>query len=177
MSSTSLTVRESGVAGVQRARAAAALAVPLLLVDGVIMLVAGDALSDHSRGPGLWSEFVVGLAFLAGAVALAGLTPTSGTLRRAWLLGPAGLAVAGLTMIGVVLTGSEPAEWLFALAVLPTFVGLVLDGIFGVRRGVWPWWTGAGVALFLPVMFIAPYNSFVMAAIWLAVACTARRPG
>ena len=95
--------------------------------------------------------------------------------RALWLLAPAGLTVAGVTMIGVVVTGSEPAEWLFVASVLPTFIGLVAAGVIGARRGVWPWWTGAGVAVFLPVMFLVPFNSFVMAAIWLAVALTAVR--
>jgi hypothetical protein len=167
--------------GVQRVRpatvvpVAAVAATVLLLVDGLIMVTAGDAVGDHASGAGLWSEAVAGAAFVAFAAALLPLAPTQGLRRVLWLLAPAGLLVAGLTMLGVVLTGTEPAEWLFAIAVLPTLVGLVSAGVVGARSGTWPWWTGLGVALFLPIMFLVPFNSFVMAATTAAVALTARR--
>jgi hypothetical protein len=154
---------------------AALAATVLLLVDGLIMVTAGDALGNHDSGAGLWSEAVAGAAFVAFAAALLPLAPTRGLRRVLWLLAPAGLMVAGLTMLGVVLTGTEPAGWLFAIAVLPTLVGLVSAGVVGARTGVWPWWTGLGVALFLPIMFLVPFNSFVMAAVTMAVAVTARR--
>jgi hypothetical protein len=154
----------------------------VLVVNGAVGLIAPDTVGDHSTGAGLVSELTAGAAFLLAAISLVLLTPAVGTGRseRAgkalWLLAPAGLAVAGLTMVGVVLTGSEPGEWLFVAAVLPTFIGLVAAGVIGSRRGVWPWWTGVGVAVFLPVMFLVPFNSFVMAGIWLAVALTVARP-
>jgi hypothetical protein len=158
-----------------RARAAAAAAAALLGVNGALGLL-GDV-NDHTTGLGMLSEVSAGLAFLAGAIALAVLTPVTGWRGVLWWLAPVGLTIAGATMVGVPVFGSEPVEWLFVVAVLPTFVGLVAAGILGSRR-LWPWWTGAGLALFLPVMFTLPWNSFWMAAVWMAVAVTAApRPG
>jgi hypothetical protein len=157
--------------GREYARVAALTAALMLLVNGVVGL-AGDV-DDHTTGLGLISEITAGVAFLAGAVALGLLRPVGGWRGFLWWLAPTGLTIAGLTMVGVPVIGSEPAEWLFVVAVLPTFVGLVAAGILGTGR-VWPWWTGAGVALLLPVMFILPLNSFVMAAIWLAIGLPGR---
>jgi hypothetical protein len=154
------------------ARWSAALAAGVFLANGVIGLVGNDV-SDHSTGAGLLSELTAGLGFLAAAVALALLTPVTGWRRLLWWLAPSGLTVAGLTMVGVTVIGSEPAEWLFVVAVLPTFVGLLAAAVLGTGRA-WPWWTGLGLALFLPVMFLLPFNAFVMALVWLLVAATAR---
>ena len=180
--STDTPVRSIRATPFGSARQFALAAAGVLVVNGAVGVMAPDAVGDHSTGAGLASELTAGAAFLLAAICLVLLTPGAGSGqpervgRALWLLAPAGLAVAGLTMVGVVITGSEPAEWLFVVAVLPTFIGLVAAGVIGSRRGVWPWWTGVGVAAFLPVMFLVPFNSFVMAAIWLAVALTAVRP-
>jgi hypothetical protein len=159
------------------ARSAALVAVAALAVDAVVSAVAGpDAVSDHMTGAGAVSEVAVGVAFVACAVALALLRPVAGWRGLLWWLGPVGLAVAGMIMVGVPVVGSEPPSGLVDLVVLPALVGMATAGVVGSRRRVWPWWTGLGVALFLPVMFTVPYNSVLMALIWLAVALTARRP-
>jgi hypothetical protein len=180
--STDAPVRSRRATSFGSARHFALATAGVLVVNGAVGLIAADAVGDHSTGAGLVSELTAGAAFLLAAITLVLLTPDPGPGRRErvgkalWLLAPAGLTVAGLTMVGVVLTGSEPGEWLFVAAVLPTFIGLVAAGVIGSRRRVWPWWTGVGVAVFLPVMFLVPYNSFVMAAIWLGVALTVVRP-
>jgi len=168
---TVLTTPVATTSAVRSPRALAWAAAAVLGVNGVIGL-AGDV-DDHTTALGLASELTAGLAFVLGAVALALLTPVRGWRRVLWSLAPLGLTVAGLTMLGVSVIGSEPAEWLFVVAVLPTFVGLVAAGVLGSGR-CWPWWTGAGLAVFLPVMFALPLNSFVMALVWVAVATTAR---
>lgn len=153
---------------------AAAAAAALLAAEGVVALLAGDDLGDHTTGLGLLSEALVGLAFLAAAVALAPLTPRGGVRRVLWALAPLGLSVAGATMLGVTVVGAEPVEWLFLAAVLPTFVGTVAAGVIGARAGRWPWWTGVALALFLPMMFTLPFNSWVMAVVLGAVAVAVR---
>lgn len=160
------------------ARPAAITAAVCLLAGGTVALVAdAAALSDHTRGAGALSEALTGLAFLAGAVALTVLTPVHGWRRMLWALAPFGLAVGGLTMVGVPIMGGEPPTWLFLLGVVPTFVGLIAAGVLGSRR-VWPWWTGLALALFLPIMFLVPFNSIPMAAVWICVALAQRqRPG
>ena len=162
---TSAQVRES--AGSRRTAEGAAVAAALLLVANGVIGLLGDV-DDHTAGLGLLSEVTAGVAFLGGAVALALLCPVTGLRRVLWWLGPVGMTVTGATMIGVPVIGSEPAEWLFVVAVLPTLVGTVSAGVLGAGR-LWPWWTGAGLALLLPVMFLLPFNSFVMAAIWFTV--------
>jgi hypothetical protein len=148
-----------------------------LLVDATVSLVAPDALSDHSAGPGRLSELMSGLAFLAMAVALVPLAPEAG--RRRWLfsLAPMGLALCGLAMVGVVLTGHEPPLAVFLVSVLTALVGCVTAAFIGHRDGTWPWWTAAGVALVLPVLFLAPLNSLVLALVWVLVAVTTRVRG
>ncbi|MGC0250670.1 hypothetical protein [Pseudactinotalea sp. Z1748] len=157
---------------IRRARIAAALAAAILIVNGVLTFFDGD-LSDHTTGIGLVSEVTAGAAFLAGALALALIVPVTGWGALLWWLAPAGLTIAGVIMLGVPITGQEPAEWLFLLAVVPTSLGLIAAGVLGSRRR-WPWWTGAGLALFLPIMFLAPFNGLLMALVWLAVAITLR---
>ena len=151
---------------------AALVAAGLLLANGVVGLL-GDV-GDHTTGLGLLSEVTAGVSFLAGAAAMAWLRPVGGWRGLLWSLAPVGLAIAGTTMIGVPVIGTEPAEWLFVAAVLPTLVGMIAAGVLGHGR-VWPWWTAVGVALFLPVMFLVPFNSFPMALIWLGVGAVARR--
>ncbi|AXH94830.1 hypothetical protein DV701_00295 [Ornithinimicrobium avium] len=121
--------------------------------------------ADHTRGAGAASEVTTGLAFLAGALCLMALTPVGGWRRLLWLLAPIGLTIGGATMLAVPLVGVEPPGWLFVLAVVPIFVGMIAAGVLGTRR-VWPWWTGAAVALFLPIMLVMPYNGFLMTAVW-----------
>lgn len=156
------------------ARAGAAAAVAFLLVNGIVALMAdAEALHDHSRGAGALSELTVGLAFLAGAVSLVALTPVRGWRRALWLLAPFGLVVGGVTMVGVAIVGAEPPGWLFVLGVAPLLVGMIAAGVIGTGR-VWPWWTGLGVALFLPIMFTMPLNGLLMSAVWASVALTVR---
>ncbi len=154
-------------------RLAAIAATAMLTVNGLVAL-AGDV-DDHMAGLGLVSEATAGLSFLAGAVALAGIVPVAGWRALLWWLAPVGMAIAGLTMISVPILGTEPPDWLFVVAVLPTFVGLVAAGVLGTGRR-WPWWTGVGLAFLLPIMFLLPpfANGFAMACVWLAVALTAR---
>lgn len=166
---TPVPVTRSRVAVGQAAAAGATLC---LLANGVIALLADRAaLMDHTRGAGAASEVTTGLAFLAGAFCFAVLTPVAGWRRLLWLLAPFGLAVGGTTMVVVPLVGAEPPGWLFVLAVLPILVGMVAAGVLGTGR-VWPWWTGAALAVFLPVMFTMPFNGLFMTAVWACVTLT-----
>lgn len=79
-------------------------------------------------------------------------------------------------MIGVPAVGEEPPAWLFLLGLVPSFFGLIAVGVLGTRR-VWPWWTGVALALFLPIMFLVPFNNIPMAAVWVLAALTAGRRG
>lgn len=156
-------------------RIAAAVAAGILLTGVVFALVSGTAVpTDNTRGAGALSELLMGLAFLAGAGALALFTPVRGWRLVLWILAPFGLAVGGLTMIGVPAVGQEPPTWLFLLGVVPSFFGLLAVGIIGTRR-VWPWWTGLALALFLPIMFLVPFNNIPMAVVWALVALTGGR--
>lgn len=148
------------------ARAAAATAAVLLVLEGMLSVVVG--VDDHTDAWGAVSEVVAGLAFLSGAISLALYVPVSGWRAVLWWLAPAGLALSGLTMLSVPVVGAEPAEWLFVLAVLPCFIGTVSAGVLGIGRR-WPWWVGAALAAFLPIMFLLPYNSFLMALVWMGV--------
>ena len=69
------------------ARLAAGAAAVLLLVGGTVALFT-DAAADHTRGAGAVSEVLTGMAFLAGAVALALLTPVRGWRLVLWALVP-----------------------------------------------------------------------------------------
>jgi hypothetical protein len=166
----STTTGRSTVAGTSAVAAAAALA----LNSVVGLLAGGEGLDDHSQGLGALSEASAGVAFLAGAVALAVVTPVRGGRAAAWWLAPAGLATAGATMVTVPLTGAEPPLWLFVLVIVPTFVGLVAAGVLGTGR-LWPRWVGLGLGAFLPVMFLVPLNGPLLAAIWVGVALALRR--
>lgn len=169
-----LTPRPVRTDRLKAARAGAAAAAGLLLVGGIVALMSDPVtLADHSQGAGALSELTTGLAFVAGALALAALTPVRGWRRVLWMLAPFGLAVGGLTMVGVPIVGAEPPGWLFLLAVAPILVGMIAAGVIGTRR-VWPWWTGVGVALFLPIMFAMPLNSLFMSGVWACVALTVR---
>jgi hypothetical protein len=174
---TQISVRTPGTAARSTpARRSALVAVAALAVEAVVSVVAGpDAMNDHMRGAGAVSEVAVGIAFVACAATLVLLRPVAGWRGLLWWLGPVGLSVAGIVMLAVPVVGSEPPSWLVDLAVLPALVGMVTAGIVGTTARVWPWWTGLGVALFLPVMFAAPFNGLLMAGIWLAVALTAGR--
>lgn len=157
------------------ARIAAAFAALFLLANGAVAL-AGDpaSLADHTRGAGAASEMTTGLAFLSGAVCLQWLTPVAGWRRLLWSLAPIGLAVGGVTMVAVPLSGAEPPGWLFLATVACILVGMTAAAVLGTRR-VWPWWTGVAVALFLPAMFLVPLaNGLVMMLVWVAVAATVR---
>lgn len=154
------------------ARGAAAAAALCLLGNGLVALGSDPvALADHTQGAGAVSEITTGLAFLAGAVSLLLLTPVVGWRRALWTMAPFGLTVGGATMVGVPLVGAEPPGWLFLIAVISIFVGMIAAGVLGTGR-VWPWWSGVGVALFLPIMFTLPLNGLFMMAVWLLVALT-----
>lgn len=157
------------------ARVAALGAAALLLAGGTVALLADpDALADHTGGLGALSEILTGLAFLAGALTLTLLRAVNGWRAWMWALAPFGLTVGGLTMLAVPVIGQEPPGWLFLLGVIPSFVGLIAVAVLGTKR-VWPWWTGLALALFLPIMFGLPFNSLLMAAVWVCVAYTAGR--
>lgn len=79
-------------------------------------------------------------------------------------------------MLAVPVIGAEPPFWLFLLAVVPSFLGMIAAGILGTGRR-WSWWAGLGLALFLPIMFIVPINGTVLAAIWSGVALSVRQNG
>ncbi|WP_028659616.1 hypothetical protein [Nocardioides insulae] len=158
-------------AGIRRTRTAAGVAAGVLFAN--VGIGFGDV-EDHTTGLGLASELTAALAFLALAVALAATVPVTGWRALLWWSGPVGLTIAGLTMIGVPVVGAEPADWLFVLSVLPTLIGTVAAGVLGSRR-IWPWPTGVGLALFLPIMFLAPLNSLWMALVCLGVLLTAGR--
>lgn len=156
------------------ARGAATISALVLLANGAISAVADSAtLDDHGSGLGALSEITAGASFVAAAVAIALLRPVSGWRGALWSLAPFGLAVAGVTMLVVPVFG-EPSDWLFVIAVLPTFVGMIVAGVVGSGR-VWRWWTGVGVALFLPMMFTVPLNSLLMALVMVGVASSTRR--
>ncbi|BDZ55694.1 hypothetical protein [Agromyces marinus] len=159
------------------ARAAAWTAVAFLVGQfgvGAAGVLSGADVADHASPLGRASEALSGLAFLAGAVALAALAPTGARLA-AWIPGVAGLAASGATMLWVVATGVEPAVEVFLAEVALTAVGLVIIGVLGsMRRRVWPWWVGVAVALLIPIMFLVPLNSIPLGLIWAAVALTAR---
>jgi len=175
MSVTSRTAAQVAVVPARRHAAAAAstVAALALLGDAVVAAAAPDQMGDHSQGAGRVSELLVAAAFLAGALALVLLAPAGRAHRALWLLAPAGLAVAGLTMLGVVLTGAEPPEWLFLVAIAPTAVGMVAAAVIGVRARIWSWPVAVGVAAFLAIMFFLPFNSVLMALVWGTVALAA----
>jgi hypothetical protein len=155
----------------------AATAAGALVINSVVgLLASSDELNDHTRGLGALSEVTAGAAFLAGAAALALFTPVRGWRAAAWWLAPFGLTVAGASMLAAPVTGAEPPFWLFLLAVIPSFLGLIAAGVLGTGRR-WSWWAGLGLALFLPTMFIVPINGPLLAAIWAGVALSARHNG
>jgi hypothetical protein len=149
-------------------------AVALLLAGGIIALIAPEQMDDHSAGLGRLSEALAGLALLAGAMALAPLTPRGIVVRILWLLGVIGLAGVGLTMLSVVVTTVEAPEAVVLAVVGLAALGLIAAGIIGIMRRIWPWWVGVAVALLVPIMFLLPYNSFFMAAVWALVAWRAQ---
>lgn len=153
-------------------RMSAAAAAALLIANGAVSLFGGD-LTDHTRGPGMATEILTGLSFLAGAAALASAARVHGWRAWLWWLAPLGMTIAGLTMVGVPLAGAEPPTWLFIAGALPTFIGQVAVGVLGIPNR-WPWWTGVGVALLMPIMFLAPFNTAFMTIVWIAVALTIR---
>ena len=156
-------------------RRAGLLAAALLLAEAALELAAPDQMGDHTTGAGRLSEALAGASFVAGAVALVPLIPR-GRSRFLFGLAPAGLGLAGLTMVSVVAVRSEPAEWLFVLSMAALVVGTISAGIIGARSGTWPLWTAVAVALFVPVMFLVPLNSVVLAAILAAVALVSTGP-
>jgi hypothetical protein len=156
-------------------RSAGLLAALLLLAEAALGLAAPDQMGDHTTGMGRLSEALAGAAFVVGALALLPLVP-AGRSRVLFGLAPIGLATSGLTMVSVVVVRSEPAEWLFLVAVAALLVGTISAGVIGARRGTWPLWTAVCVALFVPVMFLVPFNSVVLAAAFVAVALSSSGP-
>lgn len=156
-------------------RTAAWAAAALMLVVGIVGAIApSEALADHTHGAGAVSEVATGLAFVAGALALAMLRPAGGWRGALWALAPIGLTAAGATMVTVPMFGAEPPFWLFVLGASLALVGTVAAGILGISQRVWPWWTGVALALLLPILFGAPFNGFFLAGVWVCVALTAR---
>lgn len=151
----------------RRARPFVLSAAALLLATGVVGFL-GDV-DDHTQGLGAVSETLAGLSFLAGALALVLLRPVTGWRAMLWWLAPVGMTISGLSMLAVPVTGSEPPAWLFVAGVLPTAIGLVAAGVLGIGRR-WRWWTGVGLALLLPMMFLLPLNTLWMSLVWLSVA-------
>ncbi|WP_198295478.1 hypothetical protein [Diaminobutyricimonas sp. LJ205] len=158
------------------ARSAAWTAVAFLLADFIISvaaLLSGLDTFDHSTGLGLASEAVAAVAFIAGAMALSALAPQR--QRLLWLPAVLGLLASGIVMFGVIITGAEAPELIATIVIGLMAFGLLLVGILGsIRRTVWPWWVGVGVALIVPVMFFVLLNAIVLALIWTGVALTAR---
>jgi hypothetical protein len=157
----------------RRAGALAALAAGvLMLAELAVALTTDGDLADHSSGAGRLSEALVGLAFVAGAAALAFWLP-SGRLRRGLCL-PAvvGTCLTGLIMLLITVTGREASETVTTIVVLLTLVGHVVQGVVGWRAGVWPLWAGLILGALMLVMFLVPNpaNSGVMAAVWLVLA-------
>ncbi|BDZ63703.1 hypothetical protein [Agromyces mangrovi Wang et al. 2018] len=141
---------------------------------GAAAFAAGVDTGDHSQGLGVASEALGGFAFLAAAVALAALAPR-GVRLAAWIPAIVGLGASGATMIWVVWSRFEPPFELFLAEVALSALGLIAVGVLGaIRRSVWPWWVGVAVALIIPIMFLVPVNSLPLAAVWVAVALTAR---
>lgn len=118
----------------QIARSAALAAALFLLANMVLAIMAPDQMGDHATTAGRLSEAVVGVSFLAGAVALAALLPRPASARWFWLMGIAGLATSGLTMVAVFATALEPPFQLFLAEVAVTVPALVAIGVSGVRR-------------------------------------------
>jgi hypothetical protein len=148
-----------------------------MLAELVVAATADGDLNDHSSGAGRLSEALVGLAFVAGAAALALWLP-SGRLRRALCL-PAvvGTGLTGLIMLLITVTGDEVSETVTTVVVLLTLVGHVVQGVVGWRAGVWPLWAGAMLGALMLVMFLVPNpaNSAGMAAVWLMLALVVAR--
>jgi hypothetical protein len=155
-------------------RTMAFLATLLLLGDAVVSLLHPNAMSDHAAGPGRLSELLSGLAFITMAASLLPLSPVAGLSRALFALAPLGLGLCGILMVGVVLMHDEPPVAVFLVSVLVALVGCVVAGVVGIRSGTWPVVTGVGIALLLPALFLAPFNSVVLAEVWLLVALTTR---
>lgn len=158
--------------------AAAAVAGALMLAELVVALTASGDLYDHSTGAGRLSEGLVGLAFVAGSLALGCWIPDG---RLAWRLlclpAVAGTAATGAVMLLITATGEEVSESVATVVVLLTLVGLVVHGLVGWRARTWPLWAGLALGALMLVMFLVPnpVNSAVMALTWLAVAATVWR--
>lgn len=172
--------RRAGLAS-GRARAGAAAAVAagaLMLAEFVVAVTASGDLHDHSTGAGRLSEGLVGLAFVAGALALACWVPDGGLVQRLLCL-PAviGAAATGAVMLLITATGEEVSESITTVVVLVTLVGLVVHGLVGWRARTWPLWAGLALGALMLVMFLVPNpaNSAVMALTWLAVAAAVWR--
>ncbi|HEX5534967.1 MAG TPA: hypothetical protein VFX33_14600 [Actinomycetales bacterium] len=149
----------------------------LLLAELAVALTTDGDLADHSSGAGRLSEALVGLAFVAGAAALALWLP-SGRLRRGLCL-PAvvGTCLTGLIMLLITVTGREVSETWTTIVVLLTLVGQVVQGVVGWRARVWPLWAGLLLGALMLVMFLVPNpaNSAGMAAVWLLLALVVAR--
>ena len=153
---------------------AAIAAAVLLVANAVIALIAPDQMDDHSAGLGRLSEGLAGFSFVAGAIGLAALTPRGTLVRVFWVIGVLGLLAVGLIMLAVVVTTVEAPEGIVLAVVGLAVLGLIAVAIIGIKRGIWPWWVGVPVALLIPIMFLIPFNSVIMAAIWVLVAWRAR---
>ncbi|GAA4361482.1 hypothetical protein [Paeniglutamicibacter cryotolerans] len=160
------TRRNAGLAGYSAAF--------LLAANMVLALLHPAAMGEHSTGPGRLSEGLVGAAFLAGSCFL-GLVLMAGADR----LGPgaritcgvcvAAFAGAGATMVAVLVNAVEPPVELFLLTASGSLVGLAATAVIGARARIWTRTTGMLLALQLPVLFLLPLNSLLMAGIWVVM--------
>ncbi|WP_111718448.1 hypothetical protein [Homoserinimonas sp. OAct 916] len=158
-------------------RSAAVVAAVFLLGNAALWMVATENMGDHATVAGRASEALVGASFVFGAVALLFIARRAGSAlglwRVAWWLAVVAMIAAGVTMIAVFVSATEPPFELFLAEAGLAAASLIAVGISGWRAQAFPLWVGIGVALLLPMMFLLPLNSLWMAAVWVAVAITA----
>jgi hypothetical protein len=132
-------------------------------------------LADHATGAGRVSEALAGLGFLLAAAALAAFAAPR--LRGLFALGVLGCAAVGIAQVDIAARGEEWPEPLVTVIVLAAWAGLVLAGIAGARAGAWSWPIAVALAAVVPALFFvpSPFNSVVIALVWVAVAVVTRR--
>lgn len=133
-------------------------------------------LSDHSTGAGRVSEALAGLGFLLAAATLVALA--SKRLRALFALGVLGCAAVGVAQVDIAARGDEWPESVVTVIVLAAWAGLVLAGVAGTRAGRWTWPVAVALGAVVPALFFvpSPFNSVVIALLWLAVGAVTR-PG
>jgi len=110
------------------------------------------------------------MALSVGALAVLALTaPWSLPLTQESFTAFSLLALVHLITLGFVGAMIIGASY----QLVPVAIGVHLSSLRAGRVSFW--FYIAGLALFLPIMFTLPLNSVPMAAVWAAVALTARR--